>query len=110
MSFPIDSVGAVMPSLPTSYLQAADGPGRITGATEAGAGSGFGAVLGGAVDNVHALESDSRRLAVDAVTGDLEDLHAATIASAQASVALETITTFRNRGVEAFNEIMRMQA
>lgn len=106
MSFPIPAIGAVEGVSPTAYLPAMD---QVTAASET-SGASFGAALGSAVDGVNALQETSKGLSVAAVTGDLEDLHSATIASAQSSVALETITTFRNRGVEAFNEIMRMQA
>lgn len=76
----------------------------------AGVGSSFASMLGGAVDNVTGLESNARQFAVDGVAGNLDDLHQATLAQQRAALAFETISTFRNRGVEAFNEIMRMQA
>ncbi|WP_258935117.1 flagellar hook-basal body complex protein FliE [Nesterenkonia pannonica] len=44
------------------------------------------------------------------MTGNLDDLHQATLAQQRASLGFETISALRNRGVEAFNEIMRMQA
>jgi flagellar hook-basal body complex protein FliE len=62
------------------------------------------------VDNVQALQSTSKTLAVQAVTGDLTDIHAATLASTRAQVTLELVSAVRNKGVDAFNEIMRMQA
>ncbi|RNE66683.1 flagellar hook-basal body complex protein FliE [Cryobacterium tepidiphilum] len=73
-------------------------------------GSAFGASLGGAVDGLQQLESTSNQLAVAAVTGDLTDIHAATIAASRAQVTLELVAAVRNKGVDAFNEIMRMQA
>ncbi len=72
--------------------------------------SAFGSVLTGAVENLQGLQQTSGQLAVAAVTGDLSDIHAATIASTRAAVTLELVSTVRNKGVEAFNEIMRMQA
>ncbi|GAA4362307.1 hypothetical protein GCM10023166_04600 [Paeniglutamicibacter cryotolerans] len=72
-------------------------------------GSAFATALSGAVDNVQSLQGTSNDLALKAVTGDLTDIHAATLASTRAAVAMELISTVRNRGVEAFNEIMRMQ-
>ncbi|MET0934333.1 MAG: flagellar hook-basal body complex protein FliE [Mycetocola sp.] len=73
-------------------------------------GSAFASVLGGAIDNVQQLQSTSSELAVRAVTGDLDDIHTATIASTRAQVTLELVAAVRNKGVDAFNEIMRMQA
>ncbi|MBD8044729.1 flagellar hook-basal body complex protein FliE [Arthrobacter sp. Sa2BUA2] len=101
---PIPAIGAVSGTLPTAYLEntAASAP-----ATD---GSGFATSLAGAVDNVQQLSSTSKELAVQAVTGDLNDIHAASIASTRASVTLELVAAVRNKSVDAFNEIMRMQA
>lgn len=88
----------------SSYLQDAR---QANGSTD---GSGFGTALVGALDNAQALSSGSKSLAVAAVTGNLDDIHKATIAATRAQVTLELISTVRNKGVDAFNEIMRMQA
>lgn len=63
-----------------------------------------------AVDSLQALQSNATALGIQAVTGDLDDVHDYTIASSQASVALELTVAMRNKAVEAFTEIMRMQA
>ena len=81
----------------------------LTAATRPSA-SAFGSVLTSAVENLQNVQQTSAQLAVAAVTGDLTDIHAATIASTRAAVTLELVSTVRNKGVEAFNEIMRMQA
>jgi flagellar hook-basal body complex protein FliE len=73
-------------------------------------GTAFAASLAGAVDNLQQLQSTSNQLAVQAVTGNLDDIHNATIAATRAQVTLELAATVRNKGVDAFNEIMRMQA
>ncbi|GAA4749393.1 hypothetical protein GCM10025783_22080 [Amnibacterium soli] len=67
-------------------------------------------MLGGAVDNLSALQSTADTLAVKAVTGDLTDIHQATLAATRAQVTMELVSAVRNKGVDAFNEIMRMQA
>ncbi|WP_404435798.1 flagellar hook-basal body complex protein FliE [Microbacterium aerolatum] len=72
--------------------------------------SAFATSLTGAIDELRALQSESDTLKVAAVTGDLDDLHAAMIASSRAAVTLELVAAVRNKGVDAFNEIMRMQA
>ncbi|TFC61396.1 flagellar hook-basal body complex protein FliE [Cryobacterium sp. TMT2-15-1] len=73
-------------------------------------GSAFGSALVGAVDNLQQLQATSNSLAVQAVTGNLTDIHSATLASTRAQVTLELVAAVRNKGVDAFNEIMRMQA
>ncbi|WP_138445247.1 flagellar hook-basal body complex protein FliE [Sinomonas susongensis] len=93
-------------------VQAVTGTGYVTPVSQPATtgGSGFAASLAGAVDNLQQLQSTSNQLAVKAVTGSLDDIHSATIAAARAQVTLELASTIRNQGVDAFNEIMRMQA
>lgn len=100
MSMPITSVTGVAP---TAYLQ----PAATKPASD---GSAFGSALAQAVDGLQAQQSEANRLQVAAVTGDLSDIQQATIAATRAQVTMELVSTVRNRGVEAFNEIMRMQA
>ena len=86
--------------------------GSVT-AIPAGAGRGggdFATSLAGAVDNLQQLQSTSNQLAVQAVTGSLDDVHTATLAATRAQVTLEVAAAIRNTGVDAFNEIMRMQS
>ncbi|MDF2496831.1 flagellar hook-basal body complex protein FliE [Arthrobacter koreensis] len=101
---PVPAIAAVAGTLPTAYLE---NTAPVAPATD---GSGFATQLAGAVDNAQQLSSASKELAVQAVTGDLDDIHAATIASTRASVTLELVAAVRNKSVDAFNEIMRMQA
>ncbi|PZR54125.1 flagellar hook-basal body complex protein FliE [Xylanimonas oleitrophica] len=105
MFSPVGAVSAVTPVMPAAGLQAVD----RTPAADA-AGSGFAVALGGAIDQLQAAQSTSQALAVKAVTGDLDDVHDYTIAAAQASTMLELTAAVRNKAVEAFTEIMRMQA
>ena len=79
-------------------------------ATTATDGSGFGTAMAGAVDNLQQLQATANTQAVAAVTGNLDDIASATIAATRAQVSLELVAAVRNKGVDAFNEIMRMQA
>jgi flagellar hook-basal body complex protein FliE len=81
-----------------------------TDGTAAASGSSFSSVLGGVVDNLSGLQSSANTLAVKAVTGDLTDIHQATLAATRAQVTMELVSAVRNKGVEAFNSIMNMQA
>jgi flagellar hook-basal body complex protein FliE len=100
---PTPAIAAVQGVAPTGYLSG-------TQAVKGTDGSDFAASLTGAVDNIQQLQNTSKSLAVQAVTGDLSDIHRATLASTRAQVTLELVSTVRNKGVDAFNEIMRMQA
>ncbi|MDO8106124.1 flagellar hook-basal body complex protein FliE [Isoptericola sp. b441] len=91
------------------------GPGAVGGATattptDPTSGAVFGGTLAGQVDHLQAMQSTADGLAVKAVTGDLNDIHDYTIAASEASVAMELTSALRNKAIEAFTEIMRMQA
>ncbi len=100
---PVSPIAPVQGVLPSNFVS---GAGAVTGTD----GSGFASTLTGAVDNLQQLQSTSKELAVSAVTGDLNDIHNATLAASRAQITLELMATVRNKGVDAFNEVMRMQA
>ncbi len=117
----LDPIGAIQGSgglsvqgvTGTGYLDATDNIGSVSGTTGTAGVSdsnGFATALTGAVDNLQSLQSTSNQLAVSAVTGNLDDIHKATIAATRAQITMELVSTVRNKGVDAFNEIMRMQA
>jgi flagellar hook-basal body complex protein FliE len=115
MSIPAISAvsGGVQGVSPTAYLSSLSGTGSVgaaggTGAVGA-ADNGFATVLG-SVDNLTQMQSTSNDLAIKAVSGDLDDVHDYTVASSEAKLALELTAAVRNKAVEAFTEIMRMQA
>lgn len=83
-----------------------DGIGGISGIQ---GGGGFAATLVSQMENVQALQAKSSDLGIKAATGDLADIHDYTIAATQAKVATEVTVAIRNKGLEAFNDIMRMQ-
>ena len=78
--------------------------------TTSTSGASFGSVLGNAVDGLSGLQQTANTLAVKAVTGDLTDIHQATLAATRAQVTMQLVSAVRNKGIEAFNQIMNMQA
>ena len=104
---PITAPLAGVPGIPS--LDALNGVGAsgVTSATGAADG-GFGQVLTGQVDQLAGMHAQTSDLAVQAATGDLKDIHDYMITATQTQVATETVVALRNKGVEAFNEIMRM--
>jgi flagellar hook-basal body complex protein FliE len=97
ISIPPIGAGAMPPAV--------SGPAPTAGAD----GSRFGELLSNGLDNLQGLQDKADGLAVQAATGDLTDVHDYMIASTQASLATELTVAVRNKAVEAFNEIMRMQ-
>jgi len=59
---------------------------------------------------VQSAQDKADGLAVQAATGDLTDIHQYTIAATQASLVTELATSLRTKGIDAFNQIMGMQA
>ncbi|ACV09666.1 flagellar hook-basal body complex protein FliE [Jonesia denitrificans] len=108
----IPAIGALTSATDPNALMAVTSTGLIT--PPAGGGtvsdSTFGQMLTNSIDNLQGLQEKSQGLAVQAVTGDLDDIHDYTIASTEAKVTLELTAAIRNKAVDAFNEIMRMQA
>jgi flagellar hook-basal body complex protein FliE len=71
-------------------------------------GDGFASVLSSTFDKLQSTQNAADSLGAQAATGDLKDVHDYMIARTEASLATEMVVTFKNKAVEAFNEIMRM--
>jgi flagellar hook-basal body complex protein FliE len=80
-----------------------------TGSTQGPTGPQFGQLLAKGVEGLEGLQDKTDGLAVQAATGDLNAIHDYTIAATETSVATQLTVAVRNKAVEAFNEIMRMQ-
>jgi len=72
-------------------------------------GSDFGSLVLDGLDRLEQVQDRSDNLAVKAATGDLNAIHDYTIAATEASVTTQLTVAVRNKAVEAFTEIMRMQ-
>lgn len=69
----------------------------------------FGSLVLDGLDRLEQVQDRSDDLAVKAATGDLTSIHDYTIAATEASVTTQLTVAVRNKAVDAFNEIMRMQ-
>jgi flagellar hook-basal body complex protein FliE len=86
------------------------GAGNVAAPQKTGGASGdFGKTVVDALDNLEKTQDKADNLAVKAATGDLNDVHDYMIAATEASVQTELTVAVRNKAVEAFNDIMRMQ-
>jgi flagellar hook-basal body complex protein FliE len=84
----------------------ADGVGSVPGA---GGSDAFGAMvtekLGAAVNLQHEGAAAAQALA----TGQADDISAATIAVQKANISLQLVGALRNKALEAYQDVMRMQ-
>ena len=78
---------------------------KTGGAGAAGAVPDFGAGL----DAVSKATQHADALGQQVATGQLQDIHQFMAASTKASLAVELTVAIRNKAVEAYQEIMRMQ-
>lgn len=69
----------------------------------------FGQVLNQMMDQVENSQQQADDLAKKLMTGSVEDLHQVTFAMEQAKLSLQMAVQVRNKLVEAYQEIMRMQ-
>jgi flagellar hook-basal body complex protein FliE len=80
------------------------------GTNAAGDGEDFASKLAEGLEYVQGLQNQTNDLSVQAATGSLTDVHDYMVAAAQSGLATSLTVAVRNKAVEAFQEIMRMQA
>lgn len=69
----------------------------------------FGQKLRAAIDEVDGLEKQAHHLTNEFVLGRVENLHDVMIAAEKARTAMNLTVEVRNKALEAYREIMRMQ-
>jgi flagellar hook-basal body complex protein FliE len=69
----------------------------------------FGQLLSDALDNVNTLQQKAAQASTDLATGKIEDISQVVIAGEKASVALQLTIQVRNKVLESYQEMMRMQ-
>jgi len=94
-----------------SNLTALQASSANTGTAGVGDASGtdFAELLAGGLDKLQGIQSSSDDLALGAATGNLQNVHDYMIASNEAQLATQLTVAVRDKAVNAFNEIMRMQ-
>lgn len=71
--------------------------------------SGFDDMLKNALKEVSAAQNASDTKTDQLLTGEVQDVHEVMIASQKASLSLQMTMQVRNKVVEAYQEVMRMQ-
>jgi flagellar hook-basal body complex protein FliE len=98
---------------PISAISGIEEPSQVGSVAQVG-GSGdagnFASALANGLEQVQDAQTKADDLAVKAATGSLTDVHDYMIASSEASLATQLTVAVRNKALDAFNEIMRMQA
>ncbi|NLM03863.1 MAG: flagellar hook-basal body complex protein FliE [Clostridiales bacterium] len=69
----------------------------------------FSGFLSDAIKNVNKLENVAQEYSIQLASGELENIHEAMIASQKAEISLQYILEIRNKVLDAYREIMRMQ-
>ncbi|TYQ13155.1 UNVERIFIED_CONTAM: flagellar hook-basal body complex protein FliE [Acetivibrio alkalicellulosi] len=69
----------------------------------------FGEYLNNAIKRVDELEKDSRTITEDFAAGRTDNIHQVMIAAQKSEIALQFTMQIRNKIMDAYNEIMRMQ-
>jgi flagellar hook-basal body complex protein FliE len=73
------------------------------------AGSGFVETLKAAVEDVNKTQLDADKAVERLQTGESKNLHEVMIAMEEADISLRLTVQMRNKALEAYQEIMRMQ-
>jgi flagellar hook-basal body complex protein FliE len=71
--------------------------------------TGFKEMFENSLKQVNAAQKESEVLTNQLITGEVKDIHQVMIASQKASLSLQLTTQVRNKVIESYQEIMRMQ-
>lgn len=69
----------------------------------------FGQYFDEALNNVNALQKKSQEATMNMAAGKVDDISQVIVAGEKASIALQLTMQVRNKAVESYQEIMRMQ-
>jgi flagellar hook-basal body complex protein FliE len=80
-----------------------------TTAPGVGTGDGFGKVLDGLVSSVTSAQDSAQAMTRKVLLGETDQLHQSVIARQEASVSFALMVEVRNKLVESYQELIRMQ-
>src|SRR5690349_6458394 len=99
MPAPLSPISSVPAALPELASPAKGGP----------AGGEFGAVLENAIRGVENIRHNSAQTVEKFLSGEGEEVHTTVLATQRAELAFELFLQVRNKVVQAYQEVMRMQ-
>ena len=94
---PVSAVGNIRPPEPVRPAEGAGKPGE------------FRAALEGAIQRVEGYRNEANAAVERLLSGESEELHTAALAAQRAELAFELFLQIRNKVVQAYQEIMRIQ-
>lgn len=74
-----------------------------------GSNKNFGEFLTEALGEVNSLQQDAAKASFNLAAGKLQDISQVTIAAEKASIAMQLTMQVRNKVIDAYQEVMRMQ-
>lgn len=95
----------ITPIQPLEFGNGMEGVQKVSG--QAGV-SAFKGVFENAINNVRTTDADLTNKEYLLATGQTNDAHSVMIASSQAQLSVEMLVNLRNKALEAYNEIMRI--
>ena len=114
MTSPISPINAFTGVSGIEAVKGVGGTDALTGAERAstvqGPNESFASMLSRGLESVQAAQTKADDLAVQVANGTLADPAQYTMAANEATLGLQMTLAVRNKAVEAFQEIMRMQA
>jgi flagellar hook-basal body complex protein FliE len=84
-------------------------PGVVTPSSPAGKPGEFLNLLQGAMGSLQSTQSQAADAVQKFLTGENEELHSTVLAAQRAEIAFELALQVRNKVVQAYQEVMRMQ-
>lgn len=69
----------------------------------------FGKIFKDLISETNDLQTDAAKIAEKFALGEVADIHEVMVAAEKAGVAFELVMAIRNKLVEAYQELMRMQ-
>lgn len=101
----IDPIQFTLPSLETPLLK---GSAEFSEGSTSGSNS-FGDILGKAMTNLRDVHNHAAELTQEYAAGGDVDISEVMVASEKAAITTELAVQIRNKFVDSYNEIMRMQ-
>ena len=79
------------------------------GSTASGQKKSFGSTLNNVINEVNKLQSEADQSVNSLVSGKNSDIHKTMIAMEKADISFRLMMQIRNKAIEAYQEVMRMQ-